>query len=38
LHTKQDEKDDQQEKSDKDTVDDNEDVHAFLGMFGALKE
>jgi hypothetical protein len=28
----------QQEKPDEDIVDDDEDVHAFLGMFGALKE
>ncbi len=36
--TKQDEKNDKQDKPDGDTVEDDKDVNAFLGMFGALKE
>ncbi len=36
--TKQDENNDQQDIPDGNTIKDDEDVHAFLGMFGALKE
>ncbi len=36
--TEHDEKNDKQDKPDGDTVEDNEDVNALLGMFGALKE
>ncbi len=36
--TKHDEKNDKQDKPDGDTVEDDEDVNALLGMFGALKE